>query len=370
LSFEYNGGYGRRVKSSDFWDLYNSAHLTYGYSKAITPRWTYGLNMNAGLMDFDSYFLSPTATTAVSSPTVGQPGGIPNLVNNGPAPNSPAQSALYGGRVFNTVVSNNLTFAKSPRLTYHMGISLTRSQYVGRGGNATSSGNSSVNSSRGLLGQGSYGDASFGLAYSLTPRTNIGASVNLSRGISSIADYYYTNAQFHVAHSMTQWWRVQASAGAGFNGTSSRAFPTFGAPRPVGGASTTVSGFSQSVTLGVAATVDDIYAIGATRTLTGSASWGLHPAGSHWSFFAGTSDYITRSGGNGSLSAWNASAGTRRVLTDHLFWSVSANYANFRGLLLNNIAAASGSSFASAFNNQSYRGVQMSLTWTPVGLKW
>jgi hypothetical protein len=194
--------------------------------------------------------------------------------------------------------------------------------------------------------------------------------VNLSRGISSLADYYYTNAQFYLGRSMTPWWRVQLFAGAGFNGTAARAFPTFGAPKPIGGFSTTFAGYSQSINLSAGATVEDIYAIGATRTLNATASWGLHPPGSHWSFFASTSDYVTRNGGSGSLSAWNASAGTRRVLTDHLFWSLSANYANFRGLLLNNLAAASGSSFASAFNNQAYRGVQMSLTWTPVGLKW
>ena len=370
-SFSYRGGYGRRVQTPEFWDMYHSGHFNYSYYKAIKPRLTYTIGLNAQVIDFESYFLAP-AGTSPATPTTVTPPGVPSL-GNGLFQASPAQSALYGDRVLTAQVSNNFNFAKSARLSYDFGLSVIRSQYLGGGGgggsNATTTTttpttNQNTNSSRGLLGRGSYGNAFASANFLLTERTTIGASASVSRGFSRLGNYYYTNAQFNVGRTMTPWWNLAGFAGAGFSGSLAN-------PKPTGGINTRFFGYSQSVVLSASATIDDIYAIGASRTLAATLGWNLHSPGSHWSFHASGSDYwLGDSGGNGSLSTWRATAGVNRVLTDHLFWGFSANYANFQGLLLNNLAGASGSSYASAFNNQSYRGVQMSLSWTPAGLKW
>jgi len=368
IGFYDSVGYGRRLRFSDSWDLYNDAHLTYSFSKTIKPRLTYSLGLDSQLMDFESHFLAPVGTTA-ATPVSTQPAGIQNPLNNGFLQLSAAQSALYGGRVFLTTVSNNLSFEKSPRLTYNFGLFFLRSQYLG-GGNANLVNTQNVNSSRGLLGQSSNGSLNGGVNYQVSPRSSIGANLALSRSLSRLGDYYYTTAHFYVSRTVTEWWQVQAFAGAGFTGSTRTVFPTLGTPRPTGGFNTSFSGYSQIFSLAGAATIDDIYAIGSTRTLTATGSWQYHPPGSKWSLHAFGSESFNGIRGHGSLSVLTGSTGVSRVLTDHLFWALSGSYTNFRGLLLNNLAAASGSSFASAFNNQAYRGVQMSLTWTPAGLKW
>jgi hypothetical protein len=381
FSLDYSGGYGRRVKYSDVWDSYNSAHMGYWYAKEIRPRWNYAFRLDSHLMDFESYFLSPsgtslspTAVNAAASAVAAQTGSQPaaatqDLVSSGLIQNSPAQSALYGGRVLTTTVSNTLSFTASPRLSYSFGLSAVRNQSLSS--SSASAPGQFLNSAPGLLDQGTFGTASGGFAYLLTARTSMGASVAVSRSFSRLGDSLYIDPQFHIDHTFTPWWHAGAYLGVGFTSIFRQTAPG-GSPnrRPTGGVSTSFLGASQVFTLTAAATAQDIYAIGSGRTFTGIASWLLHLPNSRWSFNANASAYSTGTAGSGSLSTWFASAGANRVLASHLFMTLSGSYSNFQGQLLNNLAGASGSPVSSAFNNQVYRGVQVSLTWAPANLHW
>jgi hypothetical protein len=374
---DYSGGYGRRVLYSDIWDSYNSGHLSYWYTKAITPRLNFTFRLDSQVNDFETYFLSPSGASlatsaanaaAANTQTGAPPPAVTDLINSGLAQNSPAQTALYGGRVLMTTVSTTLSFAKTTRLSYHLGFSAVRTENLGS--NSTATPGQNLNSTPGLLEHGTFGNVSAGLGYLVTSRTSIGANVIVSRSFSAIGDYYYTEPQFNVTHTFSPWWYAGAYVGLGFNDPVRQTLPVAQTRRATGGVSTTFAGSSQAVTLSAAATGEDIYALGAGRTLAATATWGLHPFRSRWSFFSYASVYSTGGSGGGSLSSWIASAGANRVLTDHLFWGMSANYSDYQGQLLNNLAAATGTPLSSAFNNQAYRGVQMSLTWVPGVLRW
>jgi hypothetical protein len=259
---------------------------------------------------------------------------------------SPARTLLLGNRVLSYSASARLNYAYSSRLSFHFGAFSTAGQSQRGGQNGVPVQEYVLPRSTGING-------GMGMTYSLSPRTQIGFSVDESRSINRYQNGNTTNAYATFGRKMGMRWFMGLHGGGSFSQTTQT---SYGTPIPAQvswGGSLGVQTYSQTLTVSYDRSGSDPYgfAVGTNTSATGSWSW--RRPGSRWSLSAGGGQHQIRNAAFVSISGWEASGGVSLSLAEHA--SLSAQYVYFN----------SAGNYAGTALNTAVQSVRVSLGWAP-----
>lgn len=358
FSLTYTPSYTGYVRNSSLNALNHVLDLT--TSRKIAPRWTLGFSAGGNLSNLEESLFAPTALGNVASVpatfndlAAGLLSG--NFTNNrqlgvalsgSPLVESPVGNLLYGERMFTSSATSTLSYSYSPRFLVTFSGGGARTQHVGD--QALGTGNTY------LIPTTTSGSASVAISYSLSPFTQLGASVTSNRTSSSLYDAYTTTSLATFGHTLGTRWVAQLHGGVGVTNPVRQTYaavPT--PPGPVIGGSLVYKTSLNTFIGSYDRTVIDSYGLGASTTSTSTATWRLHsPASSWWLESSFTWQQLQ---GNAlySISGWRATVGLNRAIGTHVVLITQYTHLDYSGGLL------------TAAYHTTQDAVRVSIGWTP-----
>lgn len=257
---------------------------------------------------------------------------------------SPARVLLFGNTALNTSANLSFSYAKSSRTI----VSISAGGGHTRPIRTTQSENLPNNN---LISDTTMGNANVTLSHSLSPRTQIGASVIGDRVKSNFQDVYRTSALFFAGRRMGMRWFAQLNGGLGTIRSVRQTYALPTGPQFQGAGSLMYRASSHSYLMSIQRSFGDQFGIAAGSTLSSSASWTWVPSRSNWQVFATGTDQ--RFGGRqpGNIRSWQANGGVSRRLGEHLSCTVEYAYLHYDGKQISSSIVQ--------------KGVRASLTWYP-----
>ena len=256
---------------------------------------------------------------------------------------SPLRAVLYGARMLTSGVRTSLMYSYSPRLmlTFHGGGA--RSQHFS---------DSNVFQSSYLLLNSTSGEVGFGVNYSLSPLTNIGGEVAISRTFSSLQEIYLTTSVLSLGRTIGRRWVLQAHGGVGVIRPARQSFTLATSPHPAGGGSLAFKTFSHTLLGKFERTVSDAYGLGATSTTDVGGTWQLNRPGRNWRWEATGSRQQLHGGGFENTSGSRITGSLGRRLGARLAFVMQYAYLSYTTL-------------ATTRENVSQSAIRVSLMWAP-----
>ena len=294
FSLVYTPSYTGRIRYSS-WDALNH-NLSLNATRRLAPRWNLGFSVSGDLSNFEGFLFSPTVFSNVASvpanfadlsaAILGQSSTntqLASILNSAPVVESPARTLLYGERMFTSATRASLSYSYSRRFSVNFSVGAGRSQHLGESQNSLALAQSPY-----LLPTTTSGNASLGFSYSLSPRTQFGATVATSRVASDLYDGYSTSSTASLGRKLGRHWFLQIHGGVGLmnplreisvqSNTSSQSTGL----HPVAGGSLGFRTSSHTFLGSYDRTVSDSYGVGATTTSTSSATWRWSRPGVGW----------------------------------------------------------------------------------------
>jgi hypothetical protein len=223
-SFRVLPVYSSRMGDSQGRSWNGTANFT--FSRTLASKWTVSLSGNAQVMNFDESLFGMSTLRQVASTTTSYDdlsGAIlkgqsfdPQLnatAYNSLQPNQNLEAFLFGQRTINSGGQTSLTYAQSARLSVN----------VSAGGMIVKNLQSNLSQLDPLAQtypQVTSTNAAANLNYSLSPRTQIGASVNVMQSKSSLLTSNVKMVNASLNRTMSRRWFMQASLGIGSNVSS------------------------------------------------------------------------------------------------------------------------------------------------------
>ena len=356
FSLVYTPSYTGRVRYSS-WNALNHA-LSLNAARRIA-RWDVRFSVSADLSNFEGFLFSPTAfdnvasaapnSADLSAAVLGQPSGntqVSAILNSAPVVESAARALLYGERVFTSAAQATVSYSFSPRLSLNFSGGTARNQHLDDNQNSSAQ-------SLYLLPDTTSGNASMGLSYSLSPRTQLGAAVTTSRVMSDLYDGYSTTSTASLGRTLGRRWFVQAHGGMGVMHPVRETGVQASGPHPVWGGSVGFRTYAHTFLGAYDRTVSDAYGVGVNATSTSSASWRWNRPRRTW-WLSGSLNWQQLQGtASQAMSNWRTAAGWGRTLTTHLAALAEYAYLNYSGGL------------GTAFYSRSQSAVRFSIVWDP-----
>jgi hypothetical protein len=244
-----------------------------------------------------------------------------------------------------------LSYARSPRLTIALQAHGDRSQYI------SDSANRSVFQSAYLIPNTTSAGADLSASYSLSPRTQLGATVGASRIVSALQDSYITTSTGSVGRTMGRHWFLQVHGGVSVlspvKQTIYYVLPS--GPQPSGGGTLGFRTFSHTFLGSYDHTAGDAYGYGAVSTDSVNASWNWKRPGRSWWVECGLSQQRMQGNGSGygNMSNWRVSGGWGRRMSAQTALLAQYVYMRYAGVLQNS---------PYAFDQSA---VRVSVIWSP-----
>jgi hypothetical protein len=360
FSLSYTPSYTARWRYSSL-DALN--HLfSLNISQKIAPRWNFSFSVAANLSNYEESLFAPTTLSNVAStPATFQDltGALlssnftnnPHLgivLTNSPLSQSPVNTLLYGEKMLTASARTSLSYSFSPRL------SIT---FTGGGGRTQNvSQNQAVNLSNSYVIQATTSaNAGVALSYSLSPLTQLGATVTATRTVSQLWDGYNTTSLATLGRTLGERWFMLVHGGFGVTSTVRSSTLGLGAePQPVVGASLGYKTSSHTFLGTYDRTTAGSYGLGASTSSAATGTWHWRrPASSWWLETSGSWQQFT---GNAlaNTSGWRATAGLNRAVGRHAFLSTQYSYQNYSGGL------------EGAIYHTAQSAVRVAVTWTPM----
>ncbi len=189
FSFLYTPSYMGRIRYSS-WNALNHALAMNAARRA--GRWNLGFSVTADLSNYEGFLFSPTvfgnaaAVSAnyrdLSAAMLGRSSTntqLTSILNGAALVESPARTLLYGERMLTSAARATMGYSYSPRFSVNFGVGGGRSQHVGNNQDG-------VAQTRYLLPRTTSANASLGISYAMSPRTQFGAEVATSRTASDL----------------------------------------------------------------------------------------------------------------------------------------------------------------------------------------
>ena len=350
FSLVYTPSYTGRIRYSS-WDALNH-NLSLNATRRLAPRWNLGFSVSGDLSNLEGFLFSPTVFSNVASVSanfaelsaamLGQSSTntqLGSILNSAPLVESPARTLLYGERMFTSAAHTSLSYSYSRRFSVNFNAGAGRSQHVGESQNSLALAQSPY-----LLPTTTSGNASLGFSYSLSPRTQFGATVATSRVASDLYDGYSTSSTASLGRKLGRRWFLQIHGGAGLmnplrgiSGQSNISGQSTG-PHPVAGGSLGFRTSSHTFLGSYDRTVSDSYGVGATTSSTSSATWRWSRRGVGW-WLEGSFSWQQLQGVAGQgvagqdISSWRATASWGKQLGAHVALITQYVYLNYSGRL-------------------------------------
>jgi hypothetical protein len=359
FSLSYTPSYTAQVRYSSL-DALNQV-ASFNISRKLTPLWTLGFTAAANYSTLDQTLFSPTtlSTVASVSSSFGQLSGallsgnftgnqqLGVALTNSALVQSPLANLLYGQRMLTSSAHGNLSHAFSPRLSVTFSAGGGYSEYVSQN-HPLASANTAI------LSNTTSGSASASVSYSLSPTSQLGASVTSNWTSSSIEDAITTTSLATFGRAFGKHWIVQFHGGAGVTNAIRRTALAIGTkPLPAVGGSL---GFKTATTTVLGSfdhTVADAYGLGASSSNTATVGWRWRRRGSRWSLQGSLSWQELQGTALSNTSGWQAAAGANRGFGPHLAMSLQYSYLSYSGGL------------QTAVSRFSESAVRVSMIWTP-----
>jgi hypothetical protein len=279
--------------------------------------------------------------------SVGQFSGsqVASALTGPPLLESPARSLLLGNRILSYSGQMGLSYAHSSRLSFHLASFAA--------GGQQRLGSSSVPESNYVVPHSIGINAGMGMAYMLSPRTQVGLDVSGSRIDNRYQAGYVTNANASLGRKMGTHWFLTVHAGGAINQLSNQVYGTPKTKQVIGGGSIGFRTYQHTLLGTYDRASADTYglAIGTTTSLT--AAWNWHRPGSRWNMFSSFGQQQVRNTGYVSLSGWQATGGIAQSLNSHMHMTAQYVYLSNSGGYFGNVV------------NLAVHSVRLSLSWAP-----
>jgi hypothetical protein len=337
-----------------------SQNLNIAASWNLGPKWSLVVSGTAADADLAQTLFQPSSTSLLTqlpasfndlaaSFSVGQFSNAQNasLLSGAPTLDATEQAILFGDRVISYGGSASVTYTPNSRLSFHFasfsGGGMQQSKLPGTPSDEMSH-------SIGFLGGVS-------MSYALSPRTNLTASVNENRTVSTFQSMWDTTATAGIGRKMSERWFLSGYAGIAFLDIPQNT-PQYNQDSPqsrqvIGGASLGFKSYQHTFVVSASRSTSDALGLLVGTSTTVGGSWSWHHPGSKWNLIAGFSDEQVSNTGFASLSGWQASAGVFRPLNSHT--TMSAQYAYLH----------SSGSYLGSNTTFGIQSVRVSLGWTP-----
>ncbi len=370
-------GWSRSTKDTHVSIVYSPTYvrsLHYSYSNFFSPsfsvsankhlsltrKWSLNLSTSASLSELRQLLFNPGALNAAGSipasfddfSTAVLAGAYTNtqlasILTSTPtaAAPSPEQTFLYGNRVLALSAGTNLSYTISQRSSLQFGFTAWRSQTLGNSG-ASSTGPGY------LVPETTGGGANFAWNYSLTPRTEITASMTASRSFSHLQDGYATSGNFSIGRTMSRRWFIRGGVGAGMLFYNRHSFAVPSSIQYLGNASLGYKTYAHSFFVSYNRSLGDAYGVGSGSTSGASGTWSWKPPASAWGVYGSGGWQRLANVTLNNPASWVGAAGAARALGARMFLSAQFSYFRFPFAVL-------------AQTGLSQRAASVALTWAP-----
>jgi hypothetical protein len=263
---------------------------------------------------------------------------------------SPISSLIYGQRMLLSSAQTSLSYSFSPRLSVSFNAAGSRTEHLSQ--NEPMTGESSF-----AIPDTTSGTAGVYISYSLSPRTQLGGSVNTVRTSSLLEDSYTTTSLLSLGRTLNRRWLMQVYGGVGESNILRErivALPTV--PRPVFRGSLAYKTPSHTFLGSYDRTTTDSFGLGASTTSSAGATWLWRRTARPWWLEANFS--------------WQQLLGSVLTNTSGLRVSVGLSRAvGNRAVFLTEYVYMNYSSHLQAPSYQiSQSAIRIALTWDPQGI--
>lgn len=357
FSLTYAPSFTARLRYSSL-DAINQA-FSLNTSRRLAPAWNFGFSVAGNYATIEESLFSPTALSNVASvPSTandltaallaGKFTSNPQLgvvLTNSPLVESPVANLIYGQKVFTSSAQVNLSYLYARRLSVTFSGGGSYAQTVS--GDQASTANTPA-----VIPNTTMGTATVALSYTLSPVSQLGATVTTNRVSSSLQDVYTTNSMATLGHTLGRQWIIQLHGGVGVTSPVRTSVAAATQSHPVAGGSLVYKTSSDTFLCSIDRTASDSYGLGASTSSAASASWRWRRPGSLWSLESSFS-WQQLQGNFTNTSGWRATAGLNRAFGLHLILLWQYTYLNYSGVLQTSAYSLSESA------------VRTSIVWTP-----
>ena len=339
LSITYAPSYTRIIGYSG---LDTSTHsLSVNWRRSLNPRWTYTSFVTGNLSILNESLVSTPAPPVIQA-TTGQALLGPAIGDTTPV------TLFYGQRFLTASIQNSLAYTYSPRLTFHVGLSGTRIQSLPDGAMAANRQYTS------LVSRTTTGTGSMGLAYSLSPRTQVGFDTGTSRTFSSFQDAYVTTFNGTVGHSAGRHWSMQVQGGTGLINPIRQTYASQGKGlQYLAGGNVGYKTYAHTFTVSVNRSASDAYGLGSSATLSSVATWTYSRPGTSWWLTSSFQEQWMTGSVYGGLDTKHISMDFGRMLGRQMAAVVQYAYGTYTGAT------------AGPLGHLDQQVVRLSFSWVP-----
>lgn len=359
VSLDYTPSYTGYIRDSNVNALNHALALT--ARRKLAPLWTLDFSLGGGLSSLEQSIFAPsTLSNVASAPATFEDlaAGMlsSNFTNNpqlgtiltrSPLVESPVANLIYGQRMFTASTQVSLSYSYSPRFTVTFRGGAARTQYMS-GSQALTLGN------RYLLANTTSGNADMDFSYSLSPFTQIGGTVSVSRISSSIFDAYTTTSLATLGRTFGTRWVLQLHGGVAVTNPVRQIYsaPPM-KPGPATGGSLAYKTRAHTFLAACDRTVSDLYGLGASTSSSATASWHYRHPGSSWWLDSSFSWQQMLGGGLLNTSGWRSTFGLNRSIGANVVFVAEYVHLHYSG------------GFLATPYHISQDAVRASMEWTP-----
>ncbi len=337
--------------------------LSVNWTRKLGSKWSLSASLTGTLADLRQLYFNPSTLSSIASmPTTFDDlaaallagkytdSQMALLLTGAQLQASPQQAYLYGRRLLTAGGNMGLSWAPSGRMSISLTTAGTRTQSINGVG---AFGASTTNSAGSALPQMTSAVASLSFSYSLSPRTQFGASISSSREFSSLQRGFRTTGNVSIGRTMSRRWFLQGQAGVGKLNYSQQTYAAPTAPQYLYGGSLGFKTEAHTFLVSYNKSLSDAYGLGSGSTGSATGAWTWRPARTLSISAGGGFQELNNNASFHSSRSWVGNAGIGKALGPHLSLSVSYMYVQFPPILR---TAAIG---------DSDTGVSIGLNWSP-----
>jgi hypothetical protein len=356
----YVPSYDASFRYSSLNSMNNS--LSFGMIHDLGPRWTLISSGAAFTARWDQFLFSPTLFSSLTdTPTTFDElsqailsgkytsSQLASILTGAPLIESPATTLIYGPRIFNASLRNEISYDHSDRLHFHFGFGATRVQHLSSG--------QTDDASVSLLPETTTASVSAGVTYALSPLTDLDFDATSSRTFSHFEDAYISNGTATLSRVLGRHWIAQGKGGAGVVTPVRQTFATTPGPHYLAGGTIMYKTLSHAFMGSYDRTITDLYGLGAHSAGIASGAWNWQIPGRSWSASAGGRYESLENIGNHNLNAWLGDAGIGRRFGMHTTVRMAYVYGRISGVYT---GTGTGTS-----EKRALQGVQLVVSWSP-----
>lgn len=358
VSVLYSGTYDGMIRYSNL-NAYNQS-LSISAARVLTPKLTFSLTASGTDNSLAQYLFQPSAVTVLTqipasfddlaaAVAIGQFSNsqVASMLTGAPVMQLPGRSTLAGNRILSYSAHAGLTYALSSRLSLHF------AGFAAAGQNRLGAQQESATPANYVQPRSLGANAGVGFSYSLSPRTDVGASVEGTRTVNHYQSAYITSVTGSIGRKMGMRWFLGAEGGASYSDVTQQSIGTPKTRQMIGGGSVGFRTLTQTLVASYNRSANDTFGFAIGTVSSASGAWNWRRIGSKWSLSASFAQQQTRNAGFTSLSGWQASGGINTSLNSHSTLSVQYVYFHDVG------------DYAGVYNNFSAQSVRLSLGWAP-----